>query len=73
MKCFLVCALFLVVLLCSSSSALADTKTDGTVIVGAAPVTNIATEKTITLTQQAAPSPKVRLLLKCVECRVSRC
>merc|ERR1712071_510790 len=51
MKSFLVCALFLAVLLCSSSSALADGKTDGTVIVGAAPATNLVTEKTITLTQ----------------------
>merc|ERR1711879_898799 len=57
MKSFLVCALFLAVLLCSSSSALADGKTDGTVIVGAAPATNLVTEKTITLTQHAVPSP----------------
>merc|ERR1712093_606303 len=59
MKSFLVCALFLAVLLCSSSSALADGKTDGTVIVGAAPATNLVTEKTITLTQHAVPSPNL--------------
>merc|ERR1711974_402793 len=60
MKCFLVCALFLVVLLCSSSTALADTKTDGTVLVAAAqPATNLVSQKTITLTQQAAPERKL--------------
>jgi uncharacterized protein YcfL len=63
MKCLLVCALFLVVLLCSSSTALADAKTDGTVVVAAAaPATNLVSQKTITLTQQAAPSPNVRWL-----------